>query len=85
MSEGDNITTHINKLQELTEQLASIREEILDLYSVMTLLESLLESHQTLVVTLGTQDPKQVTLEMVTATLMQGYRNIEATVHPKRH
>ena len=71
MSEGDNIATHINKLRELTEQLASIREDISDLYFVMTLLRSLPESYQTLVVTLGTQDPKQLTLEMVTAMLMQ--------------
>ena len=71
MNEGDSIATHINKLRELTEQLASIGEEISDLYFVMTLLGSLPESYQTLVVTLGTQDPKQLTLEMVTAMLMQ--------------
>ena len=33
MSDGDSIATHINKLRELTEQLASIGEEISDLYS----------------------------------------------------
>ena len=68
MYEGDSITTHINKLWELTEQLASVGEEISDLYFIMTLLGSLPKSYQTLIVTLGTQDPKQLTLEMVTAT-----------------
>ena len=71
MSEGDSIATYINNLRELTEQLASIGEEILDLYFVMILLRSLLESYQTLVMTLGTQDPKQLTLEMVTNMLVQ--------------
>ena len=71
MSEGDSIAAHINKVQELAEQLASIGEKVTDLWMIMTLLGSLLDSYQTLVVTLGTKEPNALTMEMVTAQLQQ--------------
>ena len=71
MSEGDSIAAHINKVRELAEQLASIGEKVSDLWMIMTLLGSLPESYQTLVVTLGTKEPSALTMEMVTAQLQQ--------------
>ena len=71
MSEGDSIVMHIGKLQEMAEQLSSIGEKVSDTHFVMALLGSLLESYRTLVVTLGTRPPAELTLQMVTAQLLQ--------------
>ena len=57
MSKGDSIATDINKVRDLAKQLASIGEKVSDLWMIMTLLRSLPESYQTLVVTLGTKEP----------------------------
>jgi transposase InsO family protein len=71
MNEGDNIVTHIGKLREMAEQLSSIGERISDTHFVMALLGSLPESYRTLVVSLGTRPPSELTLTMVTAQLLQ--------------
>ena len=71
MSEGDSIVTHIGKLREMAEQLASIGEKVSDTYFVMALLGSLTESFSMLVVSLGTHTPAKLTLQMVTAQLLQ--------------
>ena len=62
---------HINKVQEFADQLASIGEKVSDLWMIMTLLGSLLESYQTLIVTLGTKEPNALTMEMISAQLQQ--------------
>ena len=71
MSEGDSIVTHIGKLREMADQLSSIGEKVSDINFVMALLGSLPESYRTLVVTLGTWTPAQLTLQVVTAQLLQ--------------
>lgn len=71
MNEGDNIVTHIGKSREMDEQLSSIGERILDTHFVMVLLGSLPESYRTLVVSLGTRPPSELTLTMVIAQLLQ--------------
>ena len=63
--------SHTGKLREMADQLSSIGEKVSDTNFVMALLGSLPESYHTLVVTLGTRPPTEVTLQMVTAQLLQ--------------
>lgn len=71
MSEGDIIVTHIDKVREMAEQLSSIGKKVSNTHFVMALLGSLQVSYCTLVVTLGTRPPTELTLQMVTAQLLQ--------------
>jgi len=65
MNERNSIATHINKVQELAKQLASIGMKVLDLWMIIILVGSLPELYQTFVVTLGTNDPSTLMIEMI--------------------
>ncbi|KAL2621747.1 hypothetical protein R1flu_001952 [Riccia fluitans] len=71
MSAGDSIASHVHRVRELINQLASIDSIIPELDQVMTVLSSLSESYQTLVITLGSKDPHELDMEVMTAHLLQ--------------
>lgn len=55
----------------MNDQLSSIGEKVFYTYFIMVLLDSLLESYQTLVVTLEIRPLVELILQMVTTQLLQ--------------
>jgi len=53
---------NIIKIQKLAKQLASIGKEVLNLWMIVTLLGNLLESYQTLMITLEIKEPSALTM-----------------------
>eukprot|EP00794_Sanderia_malayensis_P011646 gene11646-12844_t len=80
MSEGDKMIDHINKLRSLAEQLDSVGAPISEEDQVMTLLSSLPDSYENLIVALESRSD-DLSMEFVTARLLHEERKrCEASV-----
>ena len=64
LDDGNTIQQHINKLNEIVKQLASIREKISNRSIAMTLLSSLPKSYNMLKVSLG-NTPDKITTDLI--------------------
>ena len=73
MSEGDTMMEHINKMQSLAEQLASVGAQVSEDDQVATLLCSLPESYNNLIVALESR-ADDLTIEFVIARLLHEER-----------
>eukprot|EP00794_Sanderia_malayensis_P010763 gene10763-11913_t len=80
MSDGDKMIDHINKLRSLAEQLDSVGAPISEEDQVMTLLSSLPDSYENLIVALESRSD-DLSMEFVTARLLHEERKrCEASV-----
>ena len=73
MSEGDTMMEHINKMRSLAEQLASVGAQVSEDDKVTTLLCSLPESYNNLIVALESR-ADDLTIEFVSARLLHEER-----------
>ena len=70
MKRGSKLQDHLQQLDELSDQLAAIGEEVTELHKVAVLLRSVQESYPTLVTALLTKGADELTLMMVKQALL---------------
>ena len=70
MQNIDDLLHHINKVEELADQLAYLEVPVKDKYIIIILLESLPTSFEYLITAMETMPMKELTMDYVTAHLM---------------
>src|SRR5690349_8546248 len=70
MSEGETLSTHINGIKTLTEQLAAVNASVSEEDFVMTLLMSLPESYEHFITALESVNESDLTYDYVVAKLL---------------
>ena len=73
LSEGGNMERHLIQMQDLIDQLASLRETLAEQLTVALFLSSLPESYGTLITALETRPEADLTIELVKNKLLEEY------------